>query len=257
MAAAVARERRILLLMRGLRSLRRAKLGYHREHAKRPSFLTFLNTPLGLWLLSGVAVSVLSFSYTSISERRRELRAEDELRKNLAYEITVRIETARSLLRAAEDHTGRGLMQILPDTLRASLEHQPMSEEQLFKLSGIMDAPTTAIGLPQFRDRSLRSLYWQLLPLLEGSERQIVQKKLEEFAILDYVSRPGGQVDIKGGVAGTHYLRYIVERELHQLSMEDVPSLMSVAKAVAVPEASRRLDREVLEQTRRLSSDAQ
>ena len=110
-----------------------------------------LNEPLALWLLSGVAIGSITFLYTRWESGRAEEKENRQLRRKLDLEIPARLRYSWNFLQEADDRE---------DFLIALLILAMPSE---FKV------PIAVF--PEYRDRSLRSLLWELQGLVPESER--------------------------------------------------------------------------------------
>src|SRR5882757_2170407 len=107
--------------------------------------LKFLNTTLGIWLLSTVAVGTLSWSYGQFRDRNAEHDHTAEVVKRLDAEIGNRLADYRRRVEAARDTA----------ELRIAIEQ--------------LDAYRSLF--PEYRQRTFVSLIWELHSATRGTQR--------------------------------------------------------------------------------------
>jgi len=242
---------------------RRHRLGGRRPPlaSKTQRIVQFMNTPLGLWFLSSVLLGIITFTYTSLSETQRQRRQRIATRNDVAFEIAVRIETARSLTRIANHRRMMNDKNWLKSM--TSRRESPATPWQIMNRSGVLNAPAVAIGLPQFRDRSLKSLYWQLLPLVSSQEQSAVRRKLVRLARLEHLQRkspipPPAPRILREPTSNA--LWTLLSHDLSALGLEDLRSMHAiVAVASMAPEdvlLEERLDKRIRDYPHSITEDA-
>jgi hypothetical protein len=102
----------------------------------------FFNAPVGLWLLSSVTISVLTWGYTAWTEQREEQAQHAEALRRLDTEATARLRSALTLLQQPPQ----------PESPAAAL----------MMLNRPADLPMATGVFPEFEKRTFYSLLWEL-----------------------------------------------------------------------------------------------
>ena len=87
-------------------------------------------------------LGALTFVYTSATEARHRQRETAAMRDDIVFEISARIENARSLFELADQ---TDLEQVVHNDVSVE-KRSASSTSQILRDSGIIDAPRTAIG---------------------------------------------------------------------------------------------------------------
>jgi hypothetical protein len=132
------------------------------ESAQRKTFRkriwAFMNSPLGLWFLSTVAIGMLTWSYSQWQANEAREKEDQQHARRLYMEVVMRIKSVGNLLANAQN------------------------KEQFFGAMSILDNPT--LGnlsfsiFPQFRNRSVRSLLWELALLDKAKELDRIESAI-------------------------------------------------------------------------------
>jgi len=125
----------------------------------RSRLLTFLNSSLGIWLLSTIVVGSVSWNYSWWTERRAREGQRRELIRKLDLEISNRIETLRQLLNSL-----------------TSVEDFQMALQLSEKPGMGMIALSV---LPEFETRGLRSLLWELQSVVPAEARPEIARAMQ------------------------------------------------------------------------------
>ena len=125
----------------------------------RSPLLTFLNSSLGIWLLSTIVVGSVSWNYSWWTERRAREGQRRELIRKLDLEISNRIETLRQLLNSL-----------------TSVEDFQMALQLSEKPGMGMIALSV---LPEFETRGLRSLLWELQSVVPPEARPEIARAMQ------------------------------------------------------------------------------
>ena len=141
----------------------------------------FLNTPLGLWLLSTVMIGFLTWGYATYQQHRVQALKEAEVRKKLSLEIVLRVRQFGGLLAQEKDKI-KGNRKGFEDlkTYLASIKRTLKPKEAIS-------------GMLEFRDRALPSLVWELMSVVSEDGRDSVDeafntsvelyKKVSDFCV--------------------------------------------------------------------------
>jgi hypothetical protein len=121
---------------------------------RRP-VMEFLNSPLGIWMLSTIAVGALSLGYTLITEAYKTRQAQTQLARRLITEARSRITQWKTI--ATSPAAAQRFRESSFDDMMAYLSESPIRNE---KVSGNM---ARVMGVyPEFENRPLGSLYLEL-----------------------------------------------------------------------------------------------
>lgn len=123
-------------------------------------WIEFLNSNLGLWLLSTVAVGAFTGIWHGCTEAREHRVAHRVAVRKLTVEVHARVDHAKAALSAGAD------------------------EILVLQRHGIVSPPAGIVVFPEYADRPLSSLFWELRSLLPEREasfraRQVFASRLE------------------------------------------------------------------------------
>lgn len=135
-------------------------LGDERVSIRIHHWIEFLNSNLGLWLLSTVAVGAFTGIWHGCAEARDHRVAHRVAVRKLTAEVHARVDHAKAALSAGAD------------------------EIVVLQRHGIVSAPATVVVFPEYADRPLSSLFWELRSLLPERDaafrsRQVFASRLE------------------------------------------------------------------------------
>ncbi len=134
----------------------------NRRGSRRTRWVAFLNTGLGLWILSTLAVGTISWGYGEWSRYQQGKEAKQELIRKVDLEIAVRLRYFDSLISNA-------------DNLRAFYDALRGLEQPAWLVRGL---PNTVF--PEFSERSFRSLLWELYTVVPSAEKDPVLGALRQ-----------------------------------------------------------------------------
>jgi len=152
--------------------------------------VTFLNTPLGLWVLSSLVLAGLVAVYTNVQasvagQRQKHLKI-DQINSQLA----VRLDYALSLLKKAHSANGE------------AVPNDATKETYLIVLRTFLDDdPETRLS-PDFKDRSTLSLIYELKSLDESHFPQTGQHSYD--TLIGYV---GDLIQVRQGLVSDSFSR--------------------------------------------------
>lgn len=144
------------------------------KEPKRKRVMAFLNTPFFLWLLSTVVIGFGTFLYT-----RWENKREGERRKYEQQEIA-KSANAQTIHRLDAEISSR-----LTDFAAATNHAFKVSDRssRLRKALAALDRPSESENpvsvFPEYANRSLRSLLWELLQLVPESEKKNIKSAFD------------------------------------------------------------------------------
>ncbi len=130
----------------------------------RVSLWTLINKPIVIWFLATVVVGLVSFGYDYVQNERRTEQAE----RKIDLEIASRLMYARIFYfpeSYAISHV-QGLRDEEPEVERDILL---LAYEGFRMFRQALDGGSAYGAFPEFRERSLQSLIWELLTLREDS----------------------------------------------------------------------------------------
>jgi hypothetical protein len=138
--------------------------------------LVFLNTALGIWLLSTVVVGVLTWSYAQLQENAKKTEVIRESTRKLHTEIVGRLDASSALIEGVQaqlvNNTGwRSRASLFSDVAHELDGRSPIYEE--------------------FSKRSLRSLLVELQQLVSAQERSEIKLSLIELNAIRKESESG------------------------------------------------------------------
>lgn len=144
---------------------------------KRNVVIDFLNTSLGIFMLSTVFITFFSWAYNNWSESQKAKLKRAETEKHLRLEIAYRLRIIHKLTRRFPD-SDLNIIRTATYGFRV----------------GSMQVPThMLIYSPIFEEygaRSLESLFWELESIVpEGEKEPIRNARIKCFAISDYFDK--------------------------------------------------------------------
>jgi len=147
----------------------------------RAKIVTWLNKPLGIWFLSAVLVAGISETHRLYQSRQAEVKAEIESRKEA--------ERARlELIRKLDGEIAMRLNRVRDSVLAFA--------------KGKLESPDIDVAgthYPEFRDRTVTSLMYELQSVLDGPENQSVRDALGQWFILQHWEAHKGFAEKQGG----------------------------------------------------------
>jgi hypothetical protein len=197
-----------------------------RNEPKRSSserVLAFLNSALGLWLLSTLVLSFGSFLYTRWEKRRDDARQtlekqRDDARRNLEKQEIAQREN-NLLIRRLDTEISSRL-----NYFASAINHASKVGDKsgLGKAIAALDRPSESNYLvtvfPEYANRSLRSLLWELLQIVPANEKDEITKAfnqskyLYEIYLKHYPTVKGSRQD--SGVDGSQNVDAGIETSL-------------------------------------------
>jgi len=145
----------------------------------RVSFWTLINKPIVIWFLATVVVGLVSFGYDYVQNERRIEQAE----RKIDLEIASRLMYARIFY--FPDAYAVSLVQSLPDdAVDAERATLPEAHGSFQELRQALDANTAFGAFPEFRERSLQSLIWELLTLRDDSSTGPLREALQAALVI-------------------------------------------------------------------------
>jgi len=145
----------------------RAELSTTKPKTWQKKSLAFFNSALGIWLLSSVALGLVSWSYSRLSESIAEKKENNGAIQKLDIEITARIRRFEAFL--ANDSSNMMYFIAL-----LSLDN-PSTIDKM-----------TPVVFPEYSRRGLRSLLWELHSRVPEDEKKAVARALktaEKFSL--------------------------------------------------------------------------
>jgi hypothetical protein len=150
----------------------------------RKRALAFFNSALGIWLLSSVALGLVTWTYTRWTETLAKARENREAVEKLDIEIAARIQRFESFVVDGSRNVTYFIALISLDNPSA-----------IDKVSPVV--------FPEFHRRGLRSLLWELYTRVPVSERPGVaaalkvadRLSLRSAAVIHYIDSPRGGED--------------------------------------------------------------
>ena len=130
-------------------------------------WLEFLNSNLGIWLLSTVAVGALTGLWHGCTEAREHRIAQRTAVRKLAVEIRARLDHATASLTAGADDIA------------------------ILQRHGIVSPPAAVVVFPEYADRPLSSLFWEMRSLLPEREEAVRAKQVVATRLEHEVLRAG------------------------------------------------------------------
>jgi hypothetical protein len=157
--------------------------------ARIDRWVEFLNTNLGLWLLSTVAVGAFTATWHGCAEARQHRIEHRTAVRKITVEIHARIDHAKTSLSAGADHI------------------------DVLQRHGIVGPPATVVVFPEYADRPLSSLFWELRSLLPEGEAAVRARQVFATRLEHDVLRAGqGEVRrYKASDVGQHLARLSLE----------------------------------------------
>lgn len=138
----------------------RSSLNNSKPKTFQQKTLAFLNSALGIWLLSSVALSLVSWSYSRLSESVEEERENKATIQKLDIEISARIRKFEAFL-------------------------QTDSSNVMYFINLLsLDNPSTIdkmapVVFPEYSRRGMRSLLWELYSRVPENEKGAVTRALD------------------------------------------------------------------------------
>ena len=140
----------------------------------RVSFWSLINKPIVIWFLATVVVGLVSFGYDYVQNERRIEQAE----RKIDLEIASRLMYARIFY--FPDAYALSLVQSLPDgTVEAERDILAPSHGSFQEFRQALEGDTAYGAFPEFRERSLQSLIWELLTLRDDSSADDLRDALQ------------------------------------------------------------------------------
>ena len=162
----------------------REELKTARAKTWRKRALAFFNSALGIWLLSSVALGLVTWTYARWTETLAKARENGEAVEKLDIEIAARIQRLESFLVDGSSNATYFIALVSLDN--------PSTVDKL-----------SPVVFPEFARRGLRSLLWELHTRVPISERPGVaaalkvaeQLSLRGAAVIRYIDSPRGGED--------------------------------------------------------------
>ena len=130
--------------------------------------LTFLNSSLGLWMLSTIFIGLITFTYQTWSMHSKEERDRDVQIYNLETEINRRIYVFNKSLEELSN-------------LDTSVENYPGKIEKAIKKVNSNDCYI----FNEYRKRKLSTLLYQLYILLPEKNKPVAREAFEEMFLIE------------------------------------------------------------------------
>lgn len=192
---------------------KRTKLRKNHRFSYAPNFfpsrvLNFLNTSLGIWLMSSIFISFGTWTYAQWTDSRK-LNAERTAR---VFRIDTEI---RERLKAIIGSMESG---------KYSDKTSPLSKEDLSLIYNVEAGPVSDVDslYPEFQKRGLRSLILELKSLLPKDEALCMKYVLEEISELRNGSYPDVKV-VTQHFEGIAHHRWSAIAEIDRLGDELAP----------------------------------
>jgi hypothetical protein len=148
------------------------KTNEHKESDPRPSIrngiFSFLNSSLGIWVLSTIFIGLITFTYHTWSESVKESRDKESEIKNLEIEINRRIFIFNKEL----DELA---------TMDTSKSNYPEKIEEAIRK---IDSKNCYV-FEQFRKRKLSSLLYELYVLLPEKNKKVAYEAFEKAFLIE------------------------------------------------------------------------
>lgn len=148
--------------------------------ALRSKTFGFLNSPLGIWLLSSVAFGAISTEYARYQDNLQAQREHSQRISRLDIEAFERIHTFDVLLRSLiADHDG-GYSVVNGNSMADVLNVYSLLFQAPSALT-LSDGRIVSIpaAFPEFSDRSFKSVVLELSFVVSDEERESIGKKLD------------------------------------------------------------------------------
>lgn len=142
--------------------------------SRTQKFLAFLNSNLGLWIISAVFVSGISATYSSYSARVAEARQTQESVRRLDIEITRRLEKLSVLDEGVITFTQK-------QTARAAISGTTEDDPRVGLLGDFRPI------FREFEGRSLFALIWELQRSVPSGEKLEIAVPLQESKTVENV----------------------------------------------------------------------
>jgi hypothetical protein len=138
---------------------------YAKESGGDSRFWKIINSGFFLWFMSTIIVGIVSFSYSNFDKRRQEQHTKDE------REITIEQEK-RVIMRKIDAEVSNRLYYFAQ---LAKLQGNKLPANALFILEkpASIDYPVNVF--PEFMNRNLQSLLWELLQVVPEGEKKDVE----------------------------------------------------------------------------------
>jgi hypothetical protein len=110
----------------------------------RSRLWTFANSSFGLWLFSGLLVGLATFSWSEWKDQKNQQRDHERQVSRLRTEIRARVERCYRLIQ--RDWTAPTGVPL----------------DRRLRQAGVAGPPDTVVVFPEFKDRPLSSLFWEI-----------------------------------------------------------------------------------------------